>query len=330
MDRLLECIPNVSEGSDAESLAAVAEAIDGTTGAWLLDQTADSDHARSVFTMVGEPSRVVAAMEASMAVAIERIDMRRHSGQHPRIGAVDVVPFVPLGEVTLDECTVVARTFAASVAERFELPVYLYAHAARQPRRRVLADIRRPGFEGLGAAMAKDGGEPDFGPRRPHPTAGATVVGARQLLIAWNIQLESTDVTVARRIAARIRERGGGLPGIQALGLGLDSLGSLGCVQVSMNVLDFARTPLWRVWEEVVALASAEGVSVRDSELIGLLPTAALEDVAGHIGSGGVRADEERLRTAASWLRIRDFTASMVLELRLASVMAPKESSARD
>lgn len=327
MDRLVECVPNVSEGSDAGTIDAIAEAIEGAAGARLLDRTSDIDHARSVFTMVGGPSGVSAAMEAGMAVAIERIDMRRHAGQHPRIGAVDVVPFIPLGAMTTGECVVLARTFAASAAERFELPVYLYAEAALRPQRRTLADIRKPGFEGLMTAMAHDGGEPDYGPRRPHPTAGATAVGVRPFLVAWNIQLESTDVIVARRIAAQIRERDGGLRGVQALGLELDSLG---CVQVSMNVLDVARTPLWNVWEEVVRLAAAEGVLVRDSELIGLLPRAALEDVAAHIGVASGRDDEERLETAASWLRIRDFAPSMVLELRVAMTGLPTQPSSRD
>lgn len=319
MDRLVECVPNISEGSDAGSLAAIAGAIADSEDAWLLDQTTDIDHARSVFTMAGDPFAVATAMEAIMAVAIERIDMRQQAGQHPRIGAVDVVPFVPLGEVTLEDCASLARTFAATVAERFDLPVYLYAQAARLPDRRTLADIRRPGFEGLKAAMDREDGAPDYGPRRPHPTAGATAVGARPFLIAWNIQLETTDVTIARRIATRIRERDRGLPGIQALGL---ELVSLGCVQVSMNVLDHARSPLWRVWEVVSAVASAEGVLVRDSELIGLVPRAALEDVASYIGTAGVSDREERLKAAASWLQIRDFTTSMVLELQLASVGA--------
>jgi glutamate formiminotransferase len=322
MERLLECVPNISEGSDTESLAAIAEAIDGTPGAWLLDQSADVDHARSVFTMAGEPSAVTAAMEASMAIAIERIDMRHQAGWHPRIGAVDVVPFVPVGDMTMEACVILARAFAATIAQRFDLPVYLYANAARRPERRILADIRRPGFEGLRDAMAKDGGAPDHGPRRPHETAGATAVGARPFLVAWNIQLRSTDIAVAGRIATRLRERGGGLPGIQALGLELDALD---CVQVSMNVLDHARTPLWRVWEEVAALASTEGVSVRDSELVGLVPVAALEEVATHIGAADQRGDEKRLATAANWLQIRDFTQSMVFESRLASVRAQKE-----
>ena len=181
-------------------------------------------------------------------------------------------------------------------------------------QRAALADVRRPGFEGLAQAMARDGGEPDFGPDRPHPSAGATVIGARPVLIAWNIQLSSTDVAVARRIAGRIRERGGGLPSVQALGI---DLASQGCVQLSMNILDHQRTPIWRVWDEAERLAAAESVSLLDSELIGLVPAKALVDVADHIGSGSFHTAEQRLHEAAAYLRIRRFDPSMVLEVRL-------------
>jgi glutamate formiminotransferase / 5-formyltetrahydrofolate cyclo-ligase len=227
---------------------------------------------------------------------------------------VDVVPFVPLGDTTMEQCVEGARRFAATLAERFDLPVYLYAEAALRPDRRVLAAIRRPGFEGLAEAMREKAHEPDFGPARPHPTAGATVVGARPFLIAWNIQLSSTDVTVARRLAGQVRERDGGLPAVQALGI---DLASQGCVQLSMNVLDHDRTSLWRIWETVDSLARHEGVSMLDSELIGLAPAAALLDVADHIGVASGRPIDERVREAAEWLRIRRYEPGMVLELRL-------------
>ena len=190
----------------------------------------------------------------------------------------------------------------------------LYREAAQRPDRNQLADVRRPGFEGLAEWMVSPAGEPDFGPTRPHPTAGATVVGARPFLIAWNIQLSSTDVAVARRIAGRIRERGGGLPAVQALGI---ELASQGCVQLSMNILDHQRTPIWRVWDEAERLAAAESVSLLDSELIGLVPAKALVDVADHIGSGSFHTAEQRLHEAAAHLRIRRFDPSMVLEVRL-------------
>ena len=315
MESFVECVPNISEGSDKSTLDAITEAIETHPGAWLLDRTADPDHGRAVYTMAGYPGRVMSAMEAAMVVALERIDMTQHAGRHPRIGAVDVVPFVPLGDTTMDQCVTGATEFAERIADRFELPVYLYARAARDPGREVLAAVRQPRFEGLAEAMAMPGGAPDFGPARPHPTAGATVVGARPFLIAYNIQLSTTDVGVARRIAARIRERDGGLPTVQALGL---ELASQGCAQLSMNILDHEQTPLWKVWQEAEHLAAAEGVSLLDSELIGLVPAKALVAVADHIGSGTFHTAEQRLHEAAAWLRIRRFDPSMVLEVRLA------------
>ncbi len=313
-DSFVECVPNISEGTDQDTLDAIAETFERHAGSWLLDRTADPDHGRAVFTLAGYPGRVMEAMEAAVGVAIERIDMNRQVGRHPRIGAVDVVPFVPLGDSTMDQCVAGAQEFGARLAERFDLPVYLYARAARRPDREILARVRRPGYEGLAEAMAQPGGEPDFGPARPHPTAGATVVGARPFLVAWNLQLSTTDVGVARRMAGRIRERDGGLPAVQALGI---DLASQGCAQLSMNLLDHETTPLWRVWEEAQRLAADEGVSVLDSELIGLVPAAALGAVAEHIGSHSFHTAEQRLHEAASWLRIRRFEPSMVLELRL-------------
>lgn len=317
MESFVECVPNISEGSDPATLEAVAEVIGSFAGAWLLDRTADSDHGRSVFTIAGYPGRVMSAMEAAIAVAIERIDMRTHVGRHPRIGAVDVIPFVPLGDTTMAQCVDGARAFAERIADHFELPVYLYREAALRPDRRSLAALRKPGFEGLIQSVADPDGRPDFGPAQPHPTAGATVVGARPLLIAWNIQLSTTDVWIARRLASRIRERDGGLAAVQALGI---DLVSQGCAQLSMNILDHQRTPLWRVWQEAERLASAEGVSLLDSELVGLAPARALIDVADHIGSAIYHTAEQRLLEAAAFLRIRHFDPSMVLEVRLAQV----------
>ena len=319
MESLVECIPNFSEGVRAETLESISAAIQGPAGVWLLDRTADADHNRSVYTLAGYPGPVLTAAEAAVAVAIDRIDMRHQRGQHPRIGAVDVTPFVPLGETTMEQCVEGARRFAETVARRFELPVYLYAEAAVRPDRRGLADLRRAGFEGLAQAMREPSGEPDLGPRTPHPTAGATAVGARRPLIAFNIQLSTTDVALARRIATQVRERDGGLPGVQALGI---DLASQGCSQLSMNILDHDRTPLWRVWETVELLAQKERVSMLDSELIGLAPVRALTDVADHIGVASGRPMDERVSQAAAWLRIRKFDPGMALELRLAAVRA--------
>lgn len=317
LESLVECVPNLSEGKDVQTLDAVSGAIRDLPGTWLLDRTADPDHGRSVFTLVGYPGRLMGAMERVVGLAIERIDMRQQHGRHPRIGAVDVIPFVPLGDSTMEQCAAGAIAFAERIADRYELPVYLYAEAARSARRRQLSAIRRPGFEGLAQAMADPEWRPDFGPARPHPTAGATVVGARPVLIAFNIQLSTTDVSIARRMASRMRERDGGLPAVQALGI---DLVSQGCAQLSMNILDHRLTPLWRVWEEAQMLAASEGVSVLDSELIGLLPAAALVEVADHIGSGSFHPAERRVTEAASWLRIRRFEPSMILEVRLETV----------
>ncbi len=309
-------MPNFSEGRRSEVVDAIAAALTGTPGVRLLDRTSDRDHNRSVLTFAGAPDPVARAMEAGVAVALDRIDMETHIGQHPRMGAVDVIPFVPLGDSTLEEVIELARAFGARIGERFGLPVYLYANAATRPDRVVLADVRRPQYEGLKALIGDDPDRaPDFGPSRLHPTGGAVAVGARPFLIAYNINLATDDLDLAKRIAGTVRERGGGLPRVQALGLFLEDLG---CAQVSMNLLDHTVTPLWQVWETVSRLAAAEGVESSESELIGLAPLAALEEVADHIGIDRGRSVEERITAAAAWLRIRDFEPTMALELRLA------------
>ena len=310
MARLIECVPNFSEGKRPEVVDALANAVSETPGAILLDRTSDPDHNRSVLTFAGPPDAVVRAMESAFEVAIVQIDMQGHAGQHPRIGAVDVVPFVPLGDTPMEECIGLARDFGARVAQRFDLPVYLYARAALRSERTVLADVRRPQYEGLRRIIGTKGNEPDYGPMRVHPRAGAVAVGARPFLIAYNINLESDDVALAKRIANRVRERSGGLPRVQALGLYLEDLR---CAQVSMNLLDFKITSLWQVWETVAALARAEGVELRESELIGLAPLRALVDVADHFQITAGRSIEARITDAASRLRIRDFDPSMAL-----------------
>lgn len=321
MSDLVECVPNFSEGRRPAVVDALAEAVSRRRQVQLLDRTSDRDHNRSVLTFAGPAEAVARAMEEAVAVALEHIDMRHHEGQHPRIGAVDVVPFVPLGETSMDECVALARAFGRAISERFELPVYLYARAALRREREVLADIRRPQYEGLRELIGQTEHAPDYGPARLHPTGGAVAVGARPFLIAYNINLQTEDVELARRIARRVRERSGGLPRVQALGLYLDDLR---CAQVSMNLLDHSVTPLWRVWETVVELARADGVEPRESELIGLCPLAALVEVADHIGSDRSASDERRIRDAAGWLRIRDFRPDMALELRLAAAAGGK------
>jgi glutamate formiminotransferase len=314
--RLVESVPNFSEGRRLDVVERLADAVNSVSGVHLLDRTSDASHNRSVFTMAGDADAVVDALERAVAVAVHEIDMDRHWGEHPRIGAVDVIPFVPLGDTTLDDCVMLARAFGRRIASRFDLPVYLYAAAASRPDRVKLADVRRGQYEGLKIDIATAGREPDFGPARMHPSAGAVAVGARPFLIAYNINLASDDLELAKRIARRVRESGGGLPKLQASGFFIEELR---CAQVSMNVLDFQVTPLWRVWETVRAEAAADDVDLAESELIGLAPVAALLDVADHAGAAPDGPVEARLRKAAEFLQLRDFSPLQALELRLAA-----------
>jgi glutamate formiminotransferase len=312
---LVESVPNVSEGRRLEVVDHLAAALESVPGAHLLDRTSDPSHNRSVFTLAGESGAVADALERLVEAALLEIDMEQQSGEHPRIGAVDVVPFVPLGDTTLDECIVLARDFGRRIAARFDLPVYLYAAAATRPDRVKLADVRRGQYEGLKTEISTRGREPDFGPARIHPRGGATCVGARPFLIAWNINLASDDLELARRIAHRVRESSGGLPAVQAKGFFIDELG---CAQVSMNLLDFGRTPLWAVWEMVRAEAAEDGVELAESELIGLAPLAAFQAVADRAGAPADAPAEERVLAAGRFLKLRDAAPLMALELRLA------------
>lgn len=319
---LIESVPNYSEGRRLEVVDRLAAAVNATDGVHLLDRTSDASHNRSVLTMAGEAPAVERALEATIEVAIDAIDMEQHSGEHPRIGAVDVVPFVPLGTTTLDACVVLARGFGLHIAERFGIPVYLYARAATRPDRVRLADVRRGGYEAVRDEIALAAADrlPDFGPHRTHPRAGAVAVGARPFLIAWNINLDTNDVEVAKRIARQVRESGGGLPAVQGNGFMIEELDS---AQVSMNLLDFETTPMWRVYDEVARLASGEGVGIRESELIGLAPQAAFDGVAERSGVP-LHADvAARFAAAAAYLRLRDADPMMVLEQRLAAAGAP-------
>ena len=320
---LVESVPNVSEGRRLEIVDRLAEALTSVPGVYLLDRTSDASHNRSVFTIAGPGGPVSDALEKLVAGAVREIDMDEHWGEHPRIGAVDVIPFVPLGDTTMDEAVELAQAFGARVAERFDLPVYLYAGAARRSDRVKLADVRRGQYEGLKSEIGQHGREPDFGPSRMHPSAGAVAVGARPFLIAWNVNLDSTDVELAKRIARRVRESGGGLPKVQANGFFVEEPerndGHSAKAQVSMNLLDFQVTPVWRVWEMVRAEAAEDGVDLFESELIGLAPEAAFLDVADHIEAPDAAPVEERLAAAAAWLRLRDFTPLQALELRLAA-----------
>ena len=311
---LIESVPNVSEGRRLDVVDRLADAIASVPGVFLLDRTSDASHNRSVFTMAGEHGPVSEALERLVAAAIHDIDMDVHTGEHPRIGAVDVIPFVPLAETTLDDCVALARTFGERIASRFDLPVYLYAQAAARPERVKLADVRRGQYEGLKAEIDQRGREPDFGPARMHPSAGAVAVGARPFLIAYNINLASEDVELAKRIARRVRESGGGLPKVQGNGFWIEELRR---AQVSMNLLDFSVTPLWLVWETVREIAAEDGVDLAESELIGLAPVASFLAVADRAGAPADDPVDDRLAAAAAFLRLRDFSPLQALELRL-------------
>jgi glutamate formiminotransferase len=316
---LIESVPNVSEGRRHDVVDRMAQAITAGPGVYLLDRTSDASHNRSVFTMAGEHEAVMDALDRLVASAIHEIDMDIHIGEHPRIGAVDVVPFVPLASTTMDDCVELARTFGERIARTYDLPVFLYANAATRPERVKLADVRRGGYEGLKNEIALNGREPDFGPSHLHPSAGAVAVGARPFLIAYNINLDSRDVELAKRIARRVRESGGGLPKVQANGFWIEELGR---AQVSMNLLDFATTPLWLVWETVQEIAAEDGVDLAESELIGLAPLAAFLAVADRADAPDEDPVERRLATAAAFLRLRDFSPMQVLELRLEAAQA--------
>jgi glutamate formiminotransferase len=322
-DRLVESVPNVSEGRRLEVVDRLAAAISSVAGVHLLDRTSDASHNRSVFTLAGPAGPVSDALEQLVAAAVREIDMDEHWGEHPRIGAVDVIPFVPLADTTMDEAIELARLFGARIADRFDLPVYLYAQAARRGDRVKLADVRRGQYEGLKAEIGQNGREPDLGPARMHPSAGAVAVGARPFLIAYNINLDSEDLELAKRIARRVRESGGGLPKVQGNGFFIDEIRK---AQVSMNILDFRVTPLWRVWETVRAEAAEDGIELFESELIGLAPLAAFLDVADHVDAAGDAPIEERLAAAAAFLRLRDFSPMQALELRLDAARSPTES----
>jgi glutamate formiminotransferase / 5-formyltetrahydrofolate cyclo-ligase len=315
--RLVESVPNISEGRRLDVVDRIAAATMAVPGVHLLDRTSDASHNRSVLTIAGEVDAVSDALERMVAVALAEIDMRAQTGEHPRIGAVDVVPFVPLAGSTMDDCIADARAFGARIARRFDLPVYLYARAASRPDRVKLADVRRGQYEGLRDEIGLAERAPEFGPARMHPTGGATAVGARPFLVAWNVNLESRDLDLAKAIAAGIRESSGGLPAVQARGFWIEELG---CAQVSMNLLDTAVTPVWRVWEEVVGRAATAGVEPRESELIGLAPLAAFLDVADHAGAAAA-PDAERVQAAGRFLRLRDAAPEMALELRLRAAM---------
>ena len=294
--KIIECVPNFSEGRDPEKVALVAAAVRAVPGIRLLDYSFDPDHHRSVLTFIGEAGPVIQGALAAGEKALELIDIREHSGVHPRIGAVDVVPFVPLGDAVMADAIAAAHEFGRLFGERFCIPIYFYGDAASDPGRRELSDIRRGSIEGLKERIGDHAWRPDVGPAACHERGGAAAVGARMPLVAYNINLDSGDLELARRIACSIREAGGGLPNVKALGL---YLASLGVAQVSINLTDYRKTSIRTVFDRVHAEASAAGVEILESELIGLAPAAAL--------------DEETARH----VRLRDFSEKKIIETYL-------------
>jgi glutamate formiminotransferase len=274
MTEIVECVPNFSEGRRKEVVDAIANAIASVPGVRLLDTEMDPNHNRSVITFIGDRSAVAEGAFQGAKAAVARIDMNTHRGEHPRVGALDVLPFVPILGVTMEDCVVLARSVGKRIAEELQVPVYLYEAAATRPDRKALPDVRRGEYEGLKLAIETDPDrKPDFGPSKLHPTAGACIVGARPVLIAWNVNLGTPDVRVAKRIAKAIRESDGGLPAVRAKGF---ELADRGLVQVSMNMTDYHKTSLVQAFEAIRALAAKEGVEVVESEIIGLVPIDAI------------------------------------------------------
>jgi glutamate formiminotransferase len=294
---LIELVPNVST-ADPAVVAALAAAM-REAGAFVLDTSSDRWHNRSVITAAAAPEHAVPAVLALVSAAAQRIDIRQHHGVHPRIGAVDVVPFVPLRHVTMDDCTALARRCAAEVAAAYDVPVYLYERAATRADRVTLADIRRGGWEQLRETIASDPYRaPDAGPARTHPTLGAVAIGARDFLVAFNVFIGPADqLPAARRIARAVRESSGGVPGLKAIAVAVN-----GQAQVSMNLVDLSRITLAQAYEAVAALARADGLTTLRGELIGLVPTAqCTEDTAQIPGLASLASNviDQRLRQAA-------------------------------
>lgn len=296
--KVLECVPNVSEGRDAAIVDRIVKAVQGTPGVELLDWSADPDHNRAVLTYVGEPEAVLAGTRALCAEAFALIDMQKHTGAHPRLGAVDVIPFIPLRGVTSDDAVVLAMRLGEWIGEQ-GVPVYYYEDAATRPERVSLPDVRRGQYEGLEARLATPEGVPDAGPAMFNARSGASIVGVRFPLIAFNVNLATSDLAVAQRIAAAVRHSSGGYRYVRAMGVALEGKGQ---VQVSTDILQYEKTPLHRVLETIKSEAARYGVTVAGCEVIGLAPLAAFEE------------------TVRYYLQVHDFSTRQVIESRLLEV----------
>ncbi|HHW56868.1 MAG TPA: glutamate formimidoyltransferase [Clostridia bacterium] len=296
MDQIIECVPNFSEGRDQEKIAQLVKEVVSTEGVKLLDYSSDKDHNRTVITFCGDAKGVKEAAFKLIKKASEIIDMRYHKGEHPRIGATDVVPFIPVKNATMEECVQIAREVGERVGRELNIPVYLYEEAATTPERKNLENIRRGEYEGFFEKIKQPEWKPDFGPQEMNPKSGATVIGARNFLIAYNVNLATDNIDIANKIAKAIRFSSGGYRYVKAMGV---ELRERGIVQVSMNLTDFNKTPIYRVFETIKAEALRYGVNVIGSEIIGLVPAKALFDVADY------------------YLRIENFSENMVLENRI-------------
>jgi len=296
MKRIIECVPNFSEGRDTDKIEKIVTSFREKEGVRLLDYQRDHDHNRLVVTIVGEPRALKPALLEAIGTAIELIDMRKHQGQHPRMGAIDVVPFIPIRKITMEEAVDISKQVAREASEKYELPVFLYEESATQPNRKNLASIRKGQFEGMAEKIRAPEWAPDFGSSKIHPTAGATAVGARMPLVAFNVNLDSDNLEIADQIAKRVRHTNGGLPYCKALGIALKERG---IVQVSMNMTDYTKTALYRSFELIKTEAERHGVNVVGSEIVGLVPMGALID------------------TAVYYLGIEDFSIEQVLEYRI-------------
>lgn len=306
MRRIVECIPNFSEGRRAEVIDQIVAAIKSVPGAVLLDYESDANHNRSVVTFVAPPEHVVDAAIAGAKKAAELIDLNNHTGEHPRMGSTDVIPFVPISGVTMDECVALARICGERMSSELGIPVYLYEKAAARPERENLAAVRKGQFEGIRDEIAgNEARRPDFGEARVHPTAGITAVGARPPLIAYNVNLGTSDIDIANKIARALRHQSGGLRYVKALGF---ELKDRGIVQVSMNMVNYEGTPLFRAFEMIKREAERYGVAIVGSEIVGLVPQRALNSVADF------------------YLQLEKFSEDQILEQKLAAAMEGVEA----
>lgn len=296
MNKIMECVPNFSEGRDKQKIEKIADCFRGKDNVKLLDYSSDADHNRSVITVVGEPEALKAAVIEAIGKAVELIDLTQHSGQHPRMGAVDVVPFIPIKGVTVEDAIALSKEVAETVAEKYNLPVFLYEKSASAPHRENLSNVRKGEFEGMAEKIKQPEWKPDFGPAERHATAGTVAIGARMPLVAYNVNLGTDNLEIATAIGKKVRHIGGGLRFCKAMGVALEERG---ITQVSMNLTDYTQTAIYRAHELVRIEANRYGVPIVGAEVIGLVPMEALVD------------------TAAYYLGLENFSMSQVLEAKL-------------